>query len=235
MAFKKLVSHNKSEYVYAQIIKEIKSGQYGLGDKLPSEMEIADQAGVSRASVREALSALRLIGVIETKKGNGTYVKSNKFAFETEDAAIFDHGANTFEILEARKVVEPVIAKLALEMIDKQHLEQIKVAIEAMEAEAGKNDFDSYHQANKRFHNAIAEATRNRSLINYVRSLQTVFIDSDFGAELRRRYLTEKAYVKDAIATHWEIYEAFVAGDEKLLDEAWKRHNEGVEKQLLGH
>ncbi len=233
MAFKKLESPNKSEYVYTQIINEIESGQYDIGDKLPAETVIAELAGVSRASVREALSALRLVGVIETKKGDGTYIKADTFT--VEGRAHFGRGSNTFEVLEARRVVEPAIAILALEMIDDKHLEQIKLAVMAMEKEAQKNDFEAYHQANKRFHNAIAEVTRNRSLINYIRSLQTVFIDSEFGSKLRHQYLTEASYVKDALATHWAIYKAFVARDKKLLEEAWLKHNEGVEKQLLGN
>ncbi len=234
MAFEKLESHNKSEYVYIQIVKEIESGRYGIGDKLPSEQEIGELAGVSRASVREALSALRLVGVIETRKGNGTYVKSNKLNTGSEILTGFDHGVNTFEVLEARKVIEPAVAKQALEMMTEAHLEKIHFALELMAGEAGNKDYDSYHRANKKFHEAIAEATHNTSLINYVRSLQSVFIESDFGAELRRRYLTEEAYVKDAVSVHQEIYAALAARNEKQLDEAYQKHNEGVEKQLLG-
>ncbi|RLB62902.1 MAG: hypothetical protein DRH08_11795 [Deltaproteobacteria bacterium] len=234
MAFKKLESHNKSEYVYAQIVEEIESGHYAIGDKLPSEHEIGELAGVSRASVREALSALRLVGVIETRKGNGTYVKASKLSMGENLHTDFDHGMNTFEVLEARKVIEPAVARLAMETMSDAHLEKIRLALEAMEKEAGNEDYDSYHRANKKFHEAIAEATRNTSLINYVRSLQSVFIESDFGAELRRKYLTEEAYVKDAVAVHWEIYNALVARNEKQLNVAYKKHNEGVEKQLLG-
>ncbi len=234
MAFERLESYNKSEYVYAQIIKEIESGHYGIGDKLPSEQDLGELAGVSRASVREALSALRLVGMIETRKGNGTYVKSNKLSIGAEIHAGFDHGVNTFEVLEARKVIEPAVARLALEMMTDAHLEKIHIALELMAKDADNKDYDSYHRANKKFHEAIAEVTHNASLINYTRSLQSVFIESDFGAELRRKYLTEEAYVRDAILIHQEIYNALAVRNEKQLDEAYQRHNEGVEKQLLG-
>lgn len=234
MVIEKLTSHNKSEYVYDQIAKAIESGQFGIGDRLPPELELAEMAGVSRASVREALSALRLVGVIETKKGNGTYIKANKFEINPEKLVKFDGGLNTFEMLEARRIVEPAVAKLALEVMDEKHLEKIKDAFDAMEIAAKQKNFESYHHANKLFHYAISDATKNKSLINYVHSLQNVFIDSDFGAELRHKYLTEEGYIKNSVDSHRKIYEAFVAQDGQLLDKAWQQHNEGLENQLLG-
>lgn len=234
MVFQKLTSHNKSEYVYGQIIQAIESGEFVVGDRLPPEMELAELSGVSRASVREALSALRLAGIIETKKGNGTFVKAGISENKPESTAIFDRDLNTFEMLEARRVVEPAVAKLTLEVMDEKDLEKMKDTFESMEIAAKKKDFEAYHQANKHFHFVIAEASKNRSLSNYVRSLQVVFIDSDFGAELRHKYLTEEAYIKDSVDSHRLIYEAFVARDGQLLKKAWQKHNEGLENQLLG-
>lgn len=233
MAIEKLTSHNKSEYVYDQIVKAIQSGQYKVGDRLPAEIELAEMAGVSRASVREALSALRLAGVIETKKGNGTYIKADTFAFAAEKAR-FDTNMNTFEILEARRVVEPAVARLALEVLDERRLEKIQNAFLEMEQIVRKKAFERYHEANKNFHTAIADATENKSLITYVHSLQMVFLASEFGARLRRRYLTEEGYVTTSVAIHREICEAFITRDQSRLERAWTWHNEGLEKQLLG-
>ncbi len=235
MVIQKLISCNKSEYVYDQIFKAIESGKYRIGDRLPPELELADMAGVSRASVREALSALRLAGVIETQKGNGTFVKASQGRRGRQKSIVhFDGSLNIFEVLEARKVVEPAVAKLVLEVINDKQLEKIQNAFHEMEAKAKDKNFDGYHQANKRFHSAIVDATKNRSLIDYVYSLQVVFIDSEFGAKLRRMYLTDEEYVREAIDIHHEIYEALADHDEKRLDQAWKRHNESLESQLLG-
>ncbi|PIE72758.1 MAG: hypothetical protein CSA20_06155 [Deltaproteobacteria bacterium] len=233
MIIEKLPSHNKSEYVYDQIVKAIRSGQYKVGDRLPPELELAEMAGVSRTSVREALSALRLVGAIETKKGNGTFIKTCEFGFSAQKTR-FDSNLNTFEILEARNVVEPAVAKLALEVLDDKGLEKIKAAFLEMELTVRRRAFRRYHEANKNFHSAIADATRNRSLIEYVHSLQVVFIDSEFGAKLRRRYLMEEDYVRQSVEVHREICKAFITGDGKSLVRAWKRHKESLESQLLG-
>ncbi len=232
MVIQKLTTHNKSEYVYEQIVKAIKSGEYKVGYKLPSEIELAEMAGVSRTSVREALSALRLIGAIETKKGNGTFIKSSEFSFQTEKAR-FDGELNTFEMLEARKVVEPAVAKLALEVLDDERLEKIQAAFLEMELKA-RGRIIEYHEANKKFHLAIAAATGNRSLIDYLHSLQVVFIDSDFGSRLRHRYLMQEEYVSESVEIHREICNAFINRDEKQLKLAWEKHNKGLESQLLG-
>ncbi len=233
MVIQKLTTHNKSEYVYDQIVKAIQSGQYNVGDRLPSELELAELAGVSRASVREALSALRLAGAIETKKGNGTFIKANTFGFAAEKAR-FDTNMNTFEILEARRVVEPAVARLALEVLNEKRLEKIQKAFYEMERTAQQKAFDRYHETNKNFHSAIADATENKSLITYIHSLQVVFLASEFGARLRRRYLTEESYVTASVAIHREICEAFTTHDKNRLERAWIRHNEGLENQLLG-
>ncbi len=233
MVIQKLTSHNKSEYVYDQIVKAIQSGQYNVGDRLPAEIELAELAGVSRASVREALSALRLAGAIETKKGNGTFIKASTFGFAREKTR-FDTNMNTFEILEARKVVEPAVAMLALEVLNQERLKKIQNAFGEMERVVQEKAFERYHETNKRFHSAIADATENKSLITYVHSLQVVFIASDFGARLRRRYLTEENYVKKSVAIHREICEALKTRDKQRLACAWTRHNEGLENQLLG-
>ena len=78
----KLESKKKSVYVVEQLLDAIDKGVYSLGDKLPSEQVIVEQTGVSRPSVREALGALRLVGVLETRMGDGTYVKSTKCRYD---------------------------------------------------------------------------------------------------------------------------------------------------------
>ena len=67
----------KATYVAEQIIDAIKQGAYQIGDKLPSERDIAKQMKVSRNSVREALSALQILGVIESRPGTGTYIRNS--------------------------------------------------------------------------------------------------------------------------------------------------------------
>jgi len=66
----------------------IKQGEYQIGDKLPSERDIAEQMKVSRNSVREALSALQIVGVIESRPGTGTYIRNNVMDKANIDQAV---------------------------------------------------------------------------------------------------------------------------------------------------
>jgi len=222
-----------SEYVLNQLIEAIQSGKYKVGNKLPTEAEICEIMGVSRPSVREALSALRLTGVIETKKGDGTYIKALSVNFGQYKEP-FDHGTNIFELLEARRIIEPAVGQLALEVMSEEFEEKIRLGLDGMYKATKKKDFISFHNANKVFHLALVEATHNSSLINYVRSLLDLFSESDFGVELRRRYLTETKYIDEALQVHEDIYESIKARDKDKFKQAFIRHNDQVEKQLLG-
>lgn len=222
-----------SEYVLNQLIEEIQSGKYEVGNKLPTEAEMCEKMEVSRPSVREALSALRLAGVIETKKGDGTYIKALSVHFG-QNKETFDHGTNIFELLEARRIIEPAVGQLALEVMSEEFEEKIRLALDGMHKATKKKDFISFHDANKVFHLALVEATHNASLINYIRSLLDLFSESDFGVELRRRYLTEIKYIDEALQVHEGIYESVKARDKDKLKQAFIRHNDQVEKQLLG-
>ena len=107
-AFKKLEYKKIREYVASQIMEAIRNGEFKVGDKLPSEQAMAESIGVSRPSIREALCALRIVGIIETVNGVGTVVKKDKVEFlpkggGAELSSILGHEGNTFEVLEARK------------------------------------------------------------------------------------------------------------------------------------
>jgi GntR family transcriptional repressor for pyruvate dehydrogenase complex len=239
MPFKKLDNNNKQEYVVAQILEAIEAGEYKIGDKLPSEMDLCDHIGVSRSSIREAFSALRLVGVIETRKGDGTFIASENWRKDSKKetftvAEMFQHGGNTFETLEARRVVEPAVAEYASEMIKEENLSKILNALQNMKKAAGNNDFRRWHNENKKFHFAIVETTRNSPLIKYVKSLLNLFTNSDLGTELRKHYLTEDKYVKEAIEVHHAIYVGLRNRDKKKIRNAYSRHFDQVEKQLLG-
>src|SRR4051812_24592635 len=82
---------NKKLYmqIYNQILSEIQLGSFKVGDKLPAERELCEQFGVSRAPIRQALSALELNGFIYSRQGEGVFVKSNQITPENSESAIF--------------------------------------------------------------------------------------------------------------------------------------------------
>lgn len=239
MPFNKLQHSKKSEYVVSQILEAIQAREYKVGDRLPPELEISEMIEVSRPAVREALSALRLVGVIETRVGQGTFVKSDKWTIGGEKGEsiiqeILESSDNTFEALEARRIVEPAIAQVAVDMPTGKGIGKISRAFHGMEKSGKEKDYYAFHEFNKIFHCSIVEMTKNASLINYVNSLVNLFTGSDLGSELRRRYLTEQNYIWEAIEVHRHIHDSIVNHDKVALQSAFLRHFDQVEKQLLG-
>ena len=239
MPFKKRESQNKREYVTSQILESIQSNEFKAGDRLPSENSLAEMMGVSRPSVREALSALRLLGVIDTKDGYGTYVKSqiptlDKFSYPEGMPAVFDRNSSIFEMLEARKVFEPAVARFGLSLTSDEGVAEIEAAYQQMADAANDPDYERYHQENLKFHRAIAAAANNNVMLNIIESINIVFVKSEMGAELRRRYLTDEKYRWRSLESHRSILESIQQGDPDRLEKSFAEHFEQVDRQLLG-
>lgn len=239
VTFKKLEYSKKREYVATQILEAIQRGELKVGDKLPPEQTMAENIGVSRPSIREALGALRIVGIIETINGVGTVVRKDQFDLlsgvgSQELSSILGYEGNTFEILEARKVIEPAVAIYALENLTREHLSRVEGAMQMMFNAVKQKDYLEYHEANKRFHLSIATASQNSLLIQSVNSLLHLFTDSDFGAELRRRYLTDDSYIAESLNNHRRIFNSLKSNDRLGLIQAYKEHDRQVEKQLIG-
>jgi len=239
MAFKKLNIQKKRDYVVSEILDAIQRGDFKIGDRLPSEQSIAESIGVSRPSIREALGALRIVGVIETINGYGTVVKRDDLKdvddlSKSQKINILGENARTFETLEARKVIEPAVAVYILEMINERNVAPMESAFSEMEAAAADEDFQKYHEANKKFHLAIANISQNDLLINTVKSLINLFTDSDYGAEMRRRYLTDSSYIVSSLKVHKDLLVAIKSKNQKKVINAYKNHDRQVDQQLIG-
>ncbi|MGN6415724.1 FadR/GntR family transcriptional regulator [Flexivirga sp.] len=97
-----------------QIVELIGAGTFGVGAKLPSEMELARQFGVSRPSVREALGALQFAGYVESVRGSGTHVISASGSAGRTEPVVADLSiASALNVFEARLLIEPHVAALA--------------------------------------------------------------------------------------------------------------------------
>ncbi len=238
-AFKKLEHKKKREYVASQIMEAIRNGAFKVGDKLPSEQAMAESIGVSRPSIREALGALRIVGIIETINGVGTVVKKDNVDFLSEGngtalSSILGHEGNTFEVLEARKVLEPAVAAYAIETMTQANLSHLEEILLQMTEAAKKKDFSKYHETNKHFHLLIASSTQNSFLTRSVNSLLHLFTESEFGAELRRRYLTDGSYIVESLEVHRLILDCLRERDKAGLIKAFEVHDRQVQKQLIG-
>jgi DNA-binding FadR family transcriptional regulator len=155
------------ERIARQLAKAIADGVYDVGQRLPSERELAQSFEVSRPTVREAIIAIELDGLVEVRLGSGVYVK-NRLPPPGEER-VKDIGP--FELLEARRAIEGEACALAAMRIDDEQLEQLAALIEEMRADNSHNEIIMSEGADRRFHELIATSTQNSAIIASVQML----------------------------------------------------------------
>ncbi|UCF10863.1 MAG: FadR family transcriptional regulator [Candidatus Bipolaricaulota bacterium] len=213
-----------SAVVAEQIIAAIRRGDYPVGSKLPPEFDLAELMGVSRPSVREALSALQAVGVIESKPGSGSYVRHAPAHDEEHDAPLLIESEDgCLEVMEARATLEPPVAALAAANRTSSSIGALRAAIAHMR-NAASDDFGSYLDADKAFHTALAAATGNR-LVSTALSPLIATIDQKLYREFTHHYyLKNVADIEQVIDLHGELLEAIERGDGEAAEERMREH-----------
>src|SRR3984885_2314622 len=138
-----------------KMVSQLIRGTWSEGDKIPAERELCLKLGVGRASLREALKALEIMGMIETRLGDGTYVckRSDFFSRPLLWAIASSSEADARELIEARTLIEVELAGLAAERATPENLKQITAQLDRM-IKAKKNP-QEFVQADVNFHLAI--------------------------------------------------------------------------------
>lgn len=231
MQYKKIKPKKIYEEVAEAIHGMIRSGQLKPGDKLDSVQQLAENFQVGRSAIREALSALRAMGLIEIRQGEGTYVRE----FESEQislplsTAILMNAQDTVHLLEVRKILEAGTAFSAAKKRTEGQLQTMKEALEDMKRASGDEDLGE--KADLQFHIAIAESSHNPlliSLMNHVSGLM-----GETMKDTRRLWLYSKQTTTDRL--HDEHYAIYKAIKEQKAEEARNMmlsHIENVENIL---
>ena len=151
----------KSSLIAEQILQLIKTGIYEPASKLPPERVIAEQMNVGRPSVREAISALHITGVLESRPGDGTYVAASPpLDFPVDNAlSVLEESDSPFEVLQARKAMEIGVTHLAIKYATGQDIQRIKAAWVKKRDNARRGNYAEFIRHGRHFHRAIAEAT----------------------------------------------------------------------------
>jgi DNA-binding FadR family transcriptional regulator len=205
----------------------IASGEFRPGAKLPREKELALRLGVSRNSLREAVRALELVGVVEARQGDGTYVTSldPSLLLDVISYVIdFSHDEATLQLLEVRRLLEPAATALAAARATPDQLDAIGERLEEMDR---STEPASLLEADSAFHAAIAHASGNPALAALLGNLS----GTTFRARITRAYSDARA-VEDTRREHRRIYEALRAADPDLARAASAYHVGGVETWL---
>ncbi len=187
------------------------------GDRLLSERELAQRLGVSRTSVRQALTALRVGGLVEIRHGDGVFLlrPPEEVVPSLADQLLESH-AQLPAIMEVREALEMQTSRLAARRRNDEDLRELRVALDAMATsiEAGEDGAD----ADQRFHSAIARAARNDMLTTLMDQL------ADPIDQTRRASLSRPGRPPRSLAAHREILAAIEAQDEDAATAAMRAH-----------
>lgn len=208
--------------VVADRIQElIRNEHIAAGERLPSERDLATKLSVSRASLREALIALELGGVIEVRGGSGVYVSEVPEPAPAADLA--EAGPGPFEVLSARRLIESEIAAIAARVATDSAVDAILQAV--IEMEKNHANYSSNEQADRNFHLAIARATGNSALVGSLNYLWDQ--RGRLWHKLKEHFQTEELR-QETLKDHRRILEAIAAHDPAAARKAMRAHLERV-------
>jgi len=207
-----------------KLIADLHSGRYAPGDRLPAERELAIEYNVSRPTVREAVIALEVQGLVEVRVGSGAYVKR-----VPGKGDIPGFNITAFELTEARLLFEGEAAALAASQITDVELEELRLLVEDIAQENQRPG--GAEKADQAFHLAIAKATRNQAIVDTVEHLWTMRSTSPESALLHEK--ARVANVKPVVDEHTAVLDALSAHDPAAARAAMRTHLSAVLESLL--
>jgi DNA-binding FadR family transcriptional regulator len=231
MPFEKVRPRKVSAIAAEQIVEAIHRGDFPVGSRLPSEFELAEQMGVSRPSIREALSALQANSIIESRPGSGNYVLRAPSSLDESNALhLIESETGCLEVMEAREALEPPVAALAATKADPSALEQLEQTLDLMRQNAARNNFDAYFEADKTFHRELAAAAGNSLVSAALAPLINTMDQTVYREFTRHYYLKNVSDLQHVVDLHQEILDAIQKEDSVTayakMVEHWTRMRE---------
>lgn len=225
----------KNAKVYEQVIEQIKtmiiSGSLQKGDKLPSERELVDQLKVSRTSIREALRALEIVGLIKCKQGEGNFIRDNfdNSLFEPLSLVFMLEKSNKEDIIEVRRIIEVEAAALAAKRITEDQLKNLEYTIDEIK---NIEDEKILLKLDKNFHYEIAQASNNFILLNIINSCSTLIDSLIQNTRYKIEIMENFDNKQELLDQHEKIYLALKKRDSKLASKLMNEHLEFSERFL---
>lgn len=148
------------DQVVSQIEHLIEGGEWAVGDKVPPEIELMEKFDVSRNTLREAIRALVHAGLLETKQGSGTIVRSSS-ALEVAFNRHIEK-SDLIETLEVRLALEREAAEMAAKYRTDESMAELEACMKQCQEAANKNDIEAFVKADIQFHKTMVKATNNQ-------------------------------------------------------------------------
>jgi len=225
----------KNQRLYQQVIHQIKDliyeGKLKKGDRLPSERELTSMLGVSRASIREAFSALEMLGLIESRPGEGTFIS------ETLEAKVIEPLSLIFmleqdkqdDLFQIRRILEVECSRAAALHATSEQVCIMQECVEIMEK--FPDDEEINFQADKKLHYAIAKASQNALLYHVLNAISEV-MEAQI-KNLRREILHKPENRSQLTLQHRHIVESIRSHEPELAKSAMQEHMNFVIKNVV--
>lgn len=233
----------KNQKLYLQIVNQIRtliaSGKLKAGDKLPPERVLAEKFGASRASIREAMSALEILGLIESKSSQGNFIK-----VDVTDASIDGEllkellkNHSPFEVFEARHKIEPILATIAAERRTDGDITKLNTCLTKLntlgsQLEDDLNNIESYIEEDRKFHLLIARSAHN-SVLFTVYSGVNLMLKEKHWKTLKRKAMFKEGNLKKFEKEHTEIFNAIYNSNPELANLKMQEHMIGIQKDMF--
>jgi GntR family transcriptional regulator, transcriptional repressor for pyruvate dehydrogenase complex len=207
-----------TELVVQRIKELLGRGELKAGSRLPPERELADMLHISRPSLRTALKALSVMGVIHAKPGAGTYIAKSLPEVFTEPMHFMTLINNTSveELFEARLIIEAGLAELAAERATEADIAALIEEVEEMKANTG--DPEEFLKHDVRFHQAMARAANNKLMSGVMDTVAQLLF------HIRRQNVAQASDLEEAIDWHEKIIVAMQKHDPKRAKETISGH-----------
>lgn len=231
MEFEKIKPRRVYEDVLSQITSLMVMGKINPGDRLMGEREMANELGVSRTTLREALRTLELLGLVEIKPGEGTFIKDHNVnqIIAPLALALSVEQNSLNELWETRLALEVEAAGLAAYRALPENLNYIERALKKMQEMLP--DYTYYGKLDMRFHYMVAQASQN-TMITRVLQTFTVHISEIIQKTAPVRFFHDRDGMQ-TIREHAQIFEAIKAHDVKSARRFMKEHLEGSMSELM--
>lgn len=219
---KKIKVESLRSQVYMQLKNQLMAGVWKPGEKLPSENELCASLGVSRVTVRAAIQQLEILGLVETRHGDGNFVKefSGVNAFSTLHPFIqINENQDIMTVLEYRKIIEKGTIGLVAPKITQEDIDKLEETYKTMVALSETGEPQQQAEADHLFHYRLAQISKNPiivkvyELINVILSAAMVDIVKLLGTEMGLRY-------------HRQLIDALKTRDKALCEAMMEAHIE---------
>ena len=216
-----------SDAVLEELKRMIRNNDICVGDKLPNQIELAAQLGVSRTSLREAISKLAFLGAIDQKPGVGTILTSRFLVLNADTIAppLMSFSSATLQLNKARRIIEVGAASLAAEFATDFQIQKCGELSRDMDKALQQNQAQKYIELDMAFHLQVVKSSNNRFIIHSYKGMQG-FIEQYIQECLN---LIPKMQ-KKSMHFHLKIYNAIKSRDSKEAAQQMKNHIEDISK-----